>query len=98
MALLIMNNDDIGRFADPNATMLFDNTEVQESWKQVKASTDQNTYAERLRAFARQVSDLSPSDWLYERTPLVLSAPRLQGMPSSLLDRYLPLWNLHIKG
>ena len=98
MALLVMDNDDIGRFADPNSTMLFDNTEVQESWKQVKASTDQNTYAQRLRAFAQQVSDLSPSDWLYERTPLVLSTPRLQGMPGYLTDRYLPLWNLHIKG
>ena len=98
MALLVMDNDEIDRFADPASTMLFDNVDIQNSWKQVTDCTDQNTYAERLRAFARQVSDLSPSDWLYQRMPLVLTAPRLQGMPSSLLDRYLPLWNLRIQG
>ncbi|MSD90637.1 ABC transporter substrate-binding protein [Bifidobacterium asteroides] len=98
MALMVMDNDEIDRFADPDSTMLFDNVDVQNSWKQVTDCTDQNTYAERLKAFARQVSDLSPSDWLYQRTPLVLTAPRLQGMPSSLLDRYLPLWNLRIQG
>lgn len=78
--------------------MLFDNVDVQNSWKQVADCTDQNTYAGRLRVFARQVSDFSPSDWLYQRTPLVLTAPRLQGMPSSLVDRYLPLWNLRVQG
>ena len=98
MALMVMDNDEIDRFADPDSTMLFDNVDVQNSWKQVTDCTDQNTYAERLKAFARQVSDLSPSDWLYQRTPLVLTAPHLKGMPSSLLDRYLPLWNLRIQG
>ena len=98
MTLLVMDNDEIDRFADPESTMHFDNVDIQNSWKQVTDCTDQNTYAERLRAFARQVSDLSPSDWLYQRMPLVLTAPRLQGMPSSLLDRYLPLWNLRIQG
>lgn len=98
MALMVMDNDEIDRFADPDSTMLFDNVDVQNSWKQVADCTDQNTYAGRLRTFARQVSDLSPSDWLYQRTPLVLTAPRLQGMPSSLVDRYLPLWNLRIQG
>ena len=98
MTLLVMDNDEIDRFADPESTMHFDNVDIQNSWKQVTDCTDQNTYAERLKAFARQVSDLSPSDWLYQRTPLVLTAPRLKGMPSSLLDRYLPLWNLRIQG
>ena len=97
MTLLVMDNDEIDRFADPDSVMLFDNVDIQNSWKQVTACTDQKAYAEQLRAFARQVSDLSASDWLYQRTPLVLKAPRLQGMPSSLVDRYLPLWNLRIQ-
>ena len=98
MTLLVMDNDEIDRFADPESTMHFDNIDIQNSWKQVTDCTDQNTYAERLKAFARQVSDLSPSDWLYQRTPLVITAPRLKGMPSSLVDRYLPLWSLRVQG
>lgn len=94
MTLLTMNNDQIGQFANPDSVMLFDNREVQDSWKQVTSSNSQEEYARRLGTYARQVSDLSPSDWLYARTPQNLTRAGLQGMPTSLTDQYLPLWNL----
>lgn len=97
MTLLTMNNDQIGQFADPNATMLFDNREVQDAWIQVIGSTSQDQYASRLGGYARQVSDLSPSDWLYARTPQVLTSSKLRGMPRTMVDQYLPLWNLEVK-
>lgn len=97
MTILTMDNDQIGRFADPNTTMLFDNRSVQDAWNQVLGSANQEEYAARLGSYARQVSDLSPSDWLYARTPRILASSRLQGMPHTMVDQYLPLWNLEVR-
>ena len=65
--------------------------EVQQSYANVLAATNDDDYQNRLKAYAKTLSDDAPNDWLYTRKTFIAAANGVSGYPKNMTDELLPL-------
>lgn len=89
--------DDAGAFADPNSIFHYDNGEAQQLYASAISATNDKDYQDRMRAFAKAVSQDAASDWLYVKKNQIVVKTKLEGYPKNMTSTMLPLTNLIMK-
>lgn len=92
MTIFTMDSShDVGDLVDPDLFLSYTSSQSEQLYKQVEASRNDREYEQRLKALARQVANDSPVDWLYVSRPWVAAKSDVTGMPTNMVDCYLPL-------
>lgn len=92
VALTTMSGEnDASVFTDGQSMFHFENGDAQQAYADAMAATNDNDYQDRMRTYARTVSENAASDWLYTRKNFIAVSDQLQGYPKNLTDRLLPL-------
>lgn len=92
IALITMSGEnDASVFTDGQSVFHFENGDCQRAYADALAATNDDDYQERMRTYARTVSENAACDWLYTRKNFMAVSDRLQGYPKNLTDRLLPL-------
>ena len=98
LTLMTMDGtDDAGTFADPNSMFHYDRAEVQQAYADARAATNDADYAEKMKAYARKLSEDAASNWLYTRKCFTVASSKLSGYPTALIDQRMPLAGLAVK-
>ncbi|NEG95308.1 ABC transporter substrate-binding protein [Bifidobacterium sp. SMB2] len=85
------DSHDVGELVDPDLFLNYTSSKAEELYNSAEAATNEQDYEQRLKALARQVSSDSPVDWLYVRRPWTAVRNGVTGMPTNMVDEYLPL-------
>ncbi|MBW3087527.1 ABC transporter substrate-binding protein [Bifidobacterium sp. 82T24] len=92
MTIFTMDSShDVGDLVDPDLFLNYTSSKAEELYKNAQASKNDQEYEQRLKALARQVASDSPVDWLYVSRPWVAVRSGITGMPTNMVDCYLPL-------
>ncbi|PLS24940.1 ABC transporter substrate-binding protein [Bifidobacterium imperatoris] len=92
LTIMSMNGSDgIGDFANPDSIFHYNHAEAQQAYANARAATNDADYAERLKAYARTISQDAASDWLYTRKCFTVANSKLSGYPTGLIDTRMPL-------
>lgn len=92
IALTTMSGEnDASVFTDGQSMFHFENGDAQQAYAYAMAATNDSDYQDRMRTYARTVSENAASDWLYTRKNFIAVSDQLQGYPKNLTDRLLPL-------
>lgn len=92
IALTTMSGEnDASVFTDGQSVFHYENGDAQQAYADAMAATNDNDYQNRMRTYARTVSENAASDWLYTRKNFIAVSDQLQGYPKNLTDRLLPL-------
>ena len=92
VALTTMSGEnDASVFTDGQSMFHFENGDAQQAYADAMAATNDNDYQDRMRTYARTVSENAASDWLYTRKNFIAVSDQLQGYQKNLTDRLLPL-------
>ena len=92
LTLMSMNGtDDAGTFADYN------HAEAQQAYADARAATNDADYAEKMKVYARKLSEDVASNWLYTRKCFTVASTKLSGYPTALIDQRMPLADLTVK-
>lgn len=83
--------DDAGIFADPNSMFHYDHSEAEQAYASARAATNDQEYADRMKAYAKIISQDAASDWLYTRKCFTVANTALSGYPTGLIDTRMPL-------
>ena len=95
LTVMSMDGDgDAGEFADPDSIFHYDHAEAQQAWAAVRAARNETEYAEKMKAYARLISEDAASDWLYARKCFTVASAKVSGYPTGLIDQRLPLAGL----
>lgn len=92
--LTLMSMDgtgDAGEFVDPNSMFHYDHAEAEQAYTSARAATNDQEYADRMKAYARTLSQDAASDWLYTRKCFTVASSKLSGYPTALIDTRMPL-------
>ena len=94
-ALITMSDEnDASVFTDGQSMFHYENGEAQQAYNDALCASNDNDYQERMRNYARIVSENAASEWLYTRRNFIAVADKLQGYPKNMTDRLLPLSKL----
>ncbi|MBT1171450.1 ABC transporter substrate-binding protein [Bifidobacterium sp. SO4] len=97
MTLMSMDGtDDAGLFVDGNGPFHYDRAEAQQAYASARAATNDADYAERMKTYARLLSEDAAADWLYTRACFTAARSGVSGYPTALTDQRLPLANVRI--
>lgn len=97
MTLMSMDGtDDAGLFVDENGPFHYDRAEAQQAYASARAATNDTDYADRMKAYARLLSEDAAADWLYARACFTAARSGVSGYPTALTDQRLPLANVRI--
>ncbi|PJM78164.1 ABC transporter substrate-binding protein [Bifidobacterium felsineum] len=92
LTIMSMNGtDDAGTFADPSSLFHYDHSEAEQAYASAREATNDQDYAERMKAYAKVVSEDAASDWLYTRKCFTVASTKVSGYPTSLIDTRMPL-------
>ena len=98
LTLMSMNGtDDAGTFADPNSIFHYNHAEAQQAYADARAATNDADYAEKMKVYARKLSEDVASNWLYTRKCFTVASTKLSGYPTALIDQRMPLADLTVK-
>lgn len=98
LTLMSMNGtDDAGTFADPNSIFHYNHAEAQQAYADARAATNDADYAEKMKVYARKLSEDAASNWLYTRKCFTVASTKLSGYPTALIDQRMPLADLTVK-
>ena len=53
--------------------------------------------AEKMKVYARKLSEDAASNWLYTRKCFTVASTKLSGYPTALIDQRMPLADLTVK-
>lgn len=86
--------NDAASYGTADNVYRYTNGSAQDAYTQAMNATNDKDYQERLRTFARTVSQDAAGDWLYTKKTVIAASSSLSGYPKNLTDRYLPLAKL----
>lgn len=84
-------DDDAAAFGTSDNVFRYTSGTAQEAYGNATGATNDKDYQERMRAFAKTVSQDAAADWLYQRNTTVVARDHASGYPTNMTDRYLPL-------
>lgn len=84
----------IAAFASSQSPYWFENADAQQAYAAATSATNDQDYQNRLKEYARVVSQHSASDWLYAIESRIVTAKGISGMPANMTDVTLPLSQL----
>lgn len=90
------SSHDAGDFVARDNFLQYTNAEVESLYAQAQAATTNDDYANRLKEYAHKLSEDSPADWLYVERPWVAYKSTVKGLPTAMVDCYLPLANVTV--
>ncbi|KAA8829406.1 ABC transporter substrate-binding protein [Bifidobacterium tissieri] len=98
LTIYAMNDShDAGDFVARDNFLQYTNAEVENLYAQTRAATTDDDYANRLKEYAHKLSEDSPADWLYVERPWVAYKSTVKGLPTAMVDCYLPLAGVTIE-
>ncbi len=97
MTLLVVNGDDTAAaFADSSSFTEYTDATAQEQYEAAMSAATEEEYISGLQEYARTVSEDAASEWLYACNSYVAVQPELEGYPTNMVDKWLPLADLAI--
>ncbi|MBT1174027.1 ABC transporter substrate-binding protein [Bifidobacterium sp. LC6] len=95
LTLMSMDDtDDAGTFANPDSMFHYDHAEAEQAYASAREATNDQEYAERMKAYAKILSEDAASDWLYTRKCFTVASDTVSGYPTSLIETRMPLVSL----
>ncbi|MFD0704444.1 ABC transporter substrate-binding protein [Alloscardovia venturai] len=90
------SSHDIGTMVDPNYFINYTNSSIESQWNAVESAETEAAYAQATETVADTLAQDVPIIWLYSETPVIASKSTLTGLPTSMVERYLPLENITV--
>lgn len=85
---------DFSQWTDPTYYYGYDNSEVQDLYKQAMAATNENDTDAYLAQAARIVSEDAAADWLFNYRITTATAAGVEGFPVNLNQTLMPLYDV----
>lgn len=94
-ALMTMDDpDDYAVFADGNSFIHYENSDAQRAYDEAMHATNEHAFNQKLQHFSRLVSEDAACAWLYMQSDVIVSKTRIEGYPTNMISRRLPLREL----
>lgn len=91
------DSHDMGDYVAQDNFLHYTNSVTEGLYADAMAATNQTDYEARLGAYARQLSQDSPVDWLYVSRPWVAYRGNVRNLPINMVESYLPLATVEVR-
>ncbi|KAB8287045.1 ABC transporter substrate-binding protein [Bifidobacterium avesanii] len=88
------DSHDVLDLADPSLFLGYTDAQAEQLAAQAKAATNDQDYADRLKALGRRLSENAIADFLYVERPWLAQRQGVSGLPTNRTDVFLPLAGL----